>query len=276
MVSKKGINVFDAATLVERRSNQQLFFAQISRGNRSKSNLTELNATDALDTGFMSHNDWVAHGVRYGFIAKMIAKNKPATVLDVGCGRFPLLNYLWKNRSIDAFGYAGLDLRANEKWFEHLHWKRYDVYLIQMDLVLDAVSIMPHDLVICTEVFEHVPTDKAPLLMRRLYEWTDEGGMCIFSTPNAGVSDSTAENHKDENGKSREWKYMDKIRLAQSVGFKVEHAYGTFIAKRRIPESFWNDNTIAISEFLPHAMFTSFAAAGYPAESNNSLLVLRK
>lgn len=268
----------DEAQLIERRHNktQQLFYAEISKGNRSKSNLTELNATDQLDSGFMSHNDWVAHGIRYGYVAKTIAKEKPLTVLDVGCGRFPLLNYLWKNRSVDAFDYVGLDLRARPEWFEHLSWKKGHVYLVRMDLVLDDVAFPASDLVVCTEVFEHVPADKQPLFMKRLYKWTADGGTCIFSTPNAGVSDSTAENHKDENGQSREMSYKDKLNLAKSVGFKVQATYGTFIAKRRIPDEYWTETTLKAVEYLPNAFFTCLAAASYPAESNNSLFVLKK
>jgi len=262
--------------LHERRGSQNLWFTQVSKGNRSKSNLTELNATDALDTGFMSHNDWVAHGVRYGFISKTISKIKPNNVLDVGCGRFPLLNYIWKNRSVDAFDYTGLDLRANRKWFDHLKWKKGNVSLVQADIVLDKIQLGLYQLVVCTEVFEHVPTDKAELFVKRLYDWTAPDGTVIFSTPNAGVSDSTAENHKDADGKSREWKYKDKLALMKKVGFKVQDTFGTFIAKRRIPAEFWNENTDKISQFLPHAMFTVFCAAGYPAESNNALFVMTK
>lgn len=275
MATKTKLKQLDE-TLVENRGSQQLFFSQVSRGNRSKSNLTELNATDALDSGFMSHSDWMGHAVRYGFINDFIARKKPLTVLDVGCGRFPLLNYMWKNRSVDAFDYTGLDLRGRREWFEHLRWKKGDVHLVQMDLVLDEVAIVEHDLVISTETFEHVPADKQPLFMKQLYNWTTDGGYCIFSTPNAGVSKSTAENHKDENGRSREMSYKDKLRLAESVGFKVQNTFGVFIAKRRIPESFWNNHTSKVAEFLPNAMLAVFAAAAYPAESNNSLFILTK
>lgn len=266
----------DEASLVENRGEQQLFFAQISKSNRSGSNLTELNATDQLDAGFMSHNDWVAHGIRYGYVARTIQKEKPLTVLDVGCGRFPLLNYLWKNRSAEHFDYMGLDLRARKQWFEHLNWKKGDVFLTQMDLVLDEVELPPAYLVVCTEVFEHVPASKQPLFMKRLYDWTLEGGTCIFSTPNAGVSDSTADNHKDEHGISREMSYKDKLNLAQSVGFKVKATYGTFIAKRRIPQSAWTADLVKADDYLPNAFFTCLVAAAYPAESNNSLFVMTK
>lgn len=258
------------------RDGQVLTFKQISKKNTLNSNLTELNATDAVNNGFMSHNDWVAHVTRYGFEAKWIARNHPASVLDVGCGRFPFLNYLWRNRSVESFSYVGLDLRANERWFEHLGWKKGPVMLLQGDLVADNFGLDEFNLVICTEVFEHVPREKARKFMKQLYAWTAPGGTVIFSTPNAGVSDSTADNHKDENGVSREWTYEDKVNIARDAGFNIDATYGTFIAKKRIPEDFWTVTNRKAEEFLPHAMFTVFAASGYPRESNNALFVLSR
>lgn len=264
--------------LVETREKQKLYFDEVVKTNKSKSNLTELNATDAVNNGFMSHNDWVAHVTRYGYIQKMITKLKPKTVFEAGCGRFPLVNYLWRNRDQNKFKYYAADLRARVQWFEHLGWKKGDVYLVRDDLVLSRTLFndLRFDVTIATEVFEHVPTDKAPLFMKRLFNWTKPGGVCIFSTPNAGVSKSTADNHKDENGESREWAYKDKVNLAKSVGFEVVNTYGTFIAKSRIPEEFWTETTIKAADFLPHAMFTVYAAASYPAESNNSLFLLKR
>jgi 2-polyprenyl-3-methyl-5-hydroxy-6-metoxy-1,4-benzoquinol methylase len=264
-------------SLIEKRGTQKLSYAQLSKKNLSASNLTELNATDAVNNGFMSHNDWVAHVTRYGFIQKKIGQFKPKRVLEVGSGRFPLVNYLWRNRDQAAFEYTAIDLRARHQWFEHLGWKKGNVNLLQADLVLDDIDLgKPFDLVVCTEVFEHVPRKLAPMFMKRLADWTAAGGHCIFSTPNAGVSKSTAENHIGEDGKSREWTYKDKMKIAGDAGFKVLDTYGTFIAKSRIPEEFWTDDHLKAAEFLPHAMFTVYAAAAYPARSNNALFLLTK
>lgn len=251
-------------------------FEIISKKNIGGSNLTELNATDQLDNGFMSHNDWVAHGARYGFIDKWISRNHPKSVTEFGCGRFALLNWLHKNRSSDTFNYVGIDLRANEKWLEHLKWKKGNVRLIQADITYDALNISQADLVICTEVFEHVPREQQQNLLRTLYESTRHGGTCIFSTPNAGVSRSTAENHIGPEG-SRERKYTEKLAMVFKAGFQVINAYGVFIAKTRIPVTFWEDErNTTIFDFLPNSFATVFAAAPFPAESNNALFELAK
>jgi 2-polyprenyl-3-methyl-5-hydroxy-6-metoxy-1,4-benzoquinol methylase len=263
--------------LIERRDGQNLYFDQVTRGNRNKSNLTELNAFAAVDSGYMEHNDWTAHIMRYAYCNKIIAKIKPRVVIDSGPGVFNMVNYLWKNRSINPFTYYAIDLRANPRWFEKLKWKKGDVHMIQADLSIDRFPLPAADLVVSTEVFEHIGGGKQEDYMSYLFGLLKRGGYCIFSTPNAGVSDSTAENHIDpDSGESREWSYKDKIKLFGRVGFEVVGSYGTFIQQRKIPESFWNPKTRAAKEFLGAAFFSNFAATGYPELSNNSLQLLRK
>jgi len=131
--------------------------------------------------------------------------------------------------------------------------------------------------VVCTEVLEHVPRDKAVELISRLYDWTAPGGTCYLSTPNAGVSDSTAENHKDEDGVSREWSYQDKLDMVKYAGFEVLNSFGTFIALRNIPWDFMSNPQIQIiRKMLPYAFFTVFAAAPFPDRANNCLMELKK
>jgi 2-polyprenyl-3-methyl-5-hydroxy-6-metoxy-1,4-benzoquinol methylase len=251
-------------------------FIQLSKRNTLDSNLTELNATDAADGGFLEHTDWAGHVVRYGYAMKTITKTKAKSVLDVGCGRFPFLNYAWKNRATEEYTYTGLDLRAKEAWFEKLGWKKGDVTLIQCDLVLDEIPVTSSDVVICTEVYEHIGGGMQQELVNRLFKWTNPGGFCLFSTPNAGVSDSTAENHKDADGVSRERTYDEKIAAVQLAGFEVVKTFGVFIAKRRIPQSYWTAGTQLSESFLTNAMHSVLAAPAFPRESNNALFVLRR
>jgi 2-polyprenyl-3-methyl-5-hydroxy-6-metoxy-1,4-benzoquinol methylase len=242
------------------------------------SNLTELNATDAVNNGFMDHADWMAHVMRYAVVMKLMKRNNITTLLDVGCGRFPLLTYLWRNRvQMDGLHYTGIDLRANEIWNEERVPEYVTVELVKMNIVTDdPSSIKPCELVVCTEMLEHIDKALAPELMKRLYNWTLPGGALIFSSPNLGGSDTVASNHRGPDGSPREWTYAGKVRLLQNAGFTIASAIGTFIKLDHIPEDFWNDYTKDIRDKLPNAFFRVFAAAAFPQFANNAVFICTK
>lgn len=255
-------------------------FIEITKKNTLGSNLTELNAADSVNTGFMNHNDWLAHVTRYGHVMDAVQKRHAVSILDVGCGKLQLLKYLWRNRSQFEGVFTGLDLRAHEAWMDEIGWTKGNLNLVQMDIVLDSLPAQvpqQYDVVVCTEVLEHIPRESGVVLMKKLHDWTKPGGVCFLSTPNAGVSDSTADNHKDADGVSREWKYDDKVQLARQAGFSVTNAWGTFIAIKRTPEWFMElDYVKQIRTFLPYSYFSVFSAAPFPELANNCMMELTK
>jgi len=251
-------------------------FIDVSKKNKLKHNLTELNVERDVSRLHIDHSDWVAHLVRYGHASKIIDRMKPKTVLDVGCGRLNLITYLWRNRSKFHGLYTGIDLRATARWLDDCGYHG-DIRLYKMDIVTDPVELIAQsDLVVCFEVLEHVQRDYQQELMNRLYAWTAPGGLCLFSTPNAGVSKSIAENHVGPEG-PRERTYDEKVRMAETAGFTVERAWGTFAAITRLPAEIWDIPQLAAAkEYLPNSFIAVFAAASYPRESNNALFELRK
>lgn len=284
------------------KDSDRLFFSIQKRGtNELNSNLTELNAAHAVEKGFVTHNDWIAHTLRYAYAGKFIMKNKIQTVLDVGCGNLQLPYFAWRNRIPALKQYVGLDLRGNEKWLDEVGWAT-PLALVRADVVLDVEQIDEvsqsvlygdptdninvqgfdgYDLVVNFENFEHVPNESKAQLMANLFHWTKPGGYCLFSTPNAGVSDSTAHNHTDPvTGESREFPYETKLEMAKAAGFVVKETYGTFCGITRIPshkELLASSPVLrAAKEFLPHAWYTCVVAAAYPEFSNNALFVLRR
>lgn len=268
-------------------------FYELSDKNTLDCNLTELNASEAEDKGYQTHNDWMAHNDRYAYVWKQLTtsggkKLKEAkTLLDVGCGRLQLPHFFWRNRYSppEDFQYWGLELRATEKWLDLVGWKR-QLNLVKCDLVLDNLSEIEafpgqFDVVVCFETFEHVPREQGPVLMRRLYDWVKPGGTVFFSTPNAGVSESTADNHIGPDGVSREWTYEDKINLARDTGFNIIDTYGTFCGVTRLPaevqERIKSDPFLQkIKKYHTHSRFTTFMSVNYPEYSNNSLFHMER
>jgi 2-polyprenyl-3-methyl-5-hydroxy-6-metoxy-1,4-benzoquinol methylase len=244
----------------------------------NESNLTELNATDAVNNGFMFHADWMAHIMRYAVVTNLMRRNNVASLLDVGCGRFPLLTYLWRNRvQMQGLKYTGIDLRANETWFEGRTPEYVDVDLVKMNIVTDdPSSVEPAEVVVCTEMLEHINKELAPELLKRLYNWTLPGGVLIFSSPNYGGSKTVASNHLASDGSPREWTYGGKVALLQRAGFTIASAIGTFILLENIPQDFWTPYTNDIRDKLPNSFFRVFAAAAFPQFANNAVFICTK
>lgn len=248
---------------------------------KDESNLTELNAADDFNRGFMMHADWFAHVLRYGIIKNIIDKNNINSILDVGCGKLQLPIFLYMNRTKFTGKYTGLDARASEKWLEFAKnnynnfGNNFNIELIKINIVEDDYTINKHDIVICTEVLEHVPRNKAELLIKKLYNWTNNNGYLIFSTPNAGISKTVAENHCGPEG-SREWEYNEKIKLLENAGFIIENKIGTFIKLDKINDNRWDNDTKLLKDILPSAFFRTYLALLQPEQSNNALFICRK
>jgi 2-polyprenyl-3-methyl-5-hydroxy-6-metoxy-1,4-benzoquinol methylase len=252
-------------------------FVHVSSGNSLDSNLTELNATSAVNNGFVNHPDWLAHVMRYAVVMEYAKKSGKKNILDVGCGNFPMLTYLWRNRTpLDDMKYVGIDLRAREQWLQDGLPEKVDIELYKMDIIADDSSVIePADIVVCTEMLEHIDKIHAPELLRRLRKWTNDDGMMFLSSPNLGGSDTVASNHTDANGKPREWTYEGKCKLIEGSGFEIVEATGTFIRLDRLPAEFMNKHTRDIKKKLPNPFFRVFAAAAFPEFANNVMFTCK-
>jgi 2-polyprenyl-3-methyl-5-hydroxy-6-metoxy-1,4-benzoquinol methylase len=256
-------------------------FFDIRKDPLDRTGLTELNAAQSVDRGFVTHADWIAHVTRYGHVSDEVVRRKPHTILDVGSGKLNLAYFLWRNRRWLTHHHVAVDQRARESWLDVVGKPddNKNIDLIRMDIIHDELpDEVPnkYPMVVCLETFEHVPVADQQTLLNNLRKWTEPGGRCYFSTPNLGGSDSVAQNHIGPDG-VRERTYADKVEMVKQAGFDLVESYGTFATLKRVPQEIFEDPTIAAAKkYLPSAFFRGLIAAAYPAVSNNALMVLEK
>jgi hypothetical protein len=107
------------------------------------------------------------HGKLYGRssedllekIAPIIFKENPKSIMDFGCGRSSLINYFWKdgNRKLTKYDPA---IREHKK------------------LVVEH-----HDIVLCTDVFEHIPEIYLGGMIKTLHEISSKAIITVSLIP---------------------------------------------------------------------------------------------
>jgi glycosyltransferase involved in cell wall biosynthesis len=103
----------------------------------------------------------------------------PKTAIDVGAGPGQLVEKL-RELGVDACGFDGSE-HAFERADENVR-----PYLWQEDITLGLHSTAIHDLVICTEVAEHIPAEYADVLVRKLCNTCAIDGAIVFTAAPPG------------------------------------------------------------------------------------------
>jgi 2-polyprenyl-3-methyl-5-hydroxy-6-metoxy-1,4-benzoquinol methylase len=177
--------------------------------------------------------DQLAHVSRYLFIVEQMidyAKRlgRPLRVLDIGCGdvyiaRVLVSSFVVKKRDVVAL-YTGFDIddkilsRASGNLPQSL-----DIELVCGDVTdgdLAQFDTDAYDLVICTEVIEHI---KPEFVAAFLGEIKRIGVRAIISTPNfAGGTGKIPTDH------IKEWDCGDLAREMRAAGLEIRDSIGVF------------------------------------------------
>lgn len=156
----------------------------------------------------------------------------PARVLDLGCGRG------WLTNALSVFGdVLGTDVsdaavdRAREL-FPARRFERTDV-----PGLLDRHGPAAFDLIVSSEVIEHVERDAQPAFLRGARELLARGGCAIFTTPRGELWSAWRAAHAWEQPVEAWLTEAELDRLAAGAGFRVErrtraHVYGITPASR--------------------------------------------
>lgn len=117
--------------------------------------------------------------VRWRHIEKLLAltgRHRFGTIIDFGCGRG------WLTSLLTSYGDTlGIEpVRAVVK-----HGKRLYPHLRLEHGSLSKMRELNADLIVCSEVIEHIPDSEKPSYLRQFYTTLNPGGFLVLTTPRA-------------------------------------------------------------------------------------------
>jgi SAM-dependent methyltransferase len=164
----------------------------------------------------LSHSDHPGNRFRYHLIANELSRMglRPQSVLDCGCGDGSLLRVIAKR--IPCAKLHGIDIADNVP----LHRAGVPIHFRAEDLGRPLPEEMHglYDLVLCSEVIEHVENDE--MVLRNLADLSAPGGAVVLTT-------QTGKIYKTEQflGHIRHYDPRDLCTRVEQTGLKVQRCY---------------------------------------------------
>jgi 2-polyprenyl-3-methyl-5-hydroxy-6-metoxy-1,4-benzoquinol methylase len=162
-----------------------------------------------------SHGSHPGNLFRYELIAGELrrARLQPATVIDCGCGDGSLLSVI--SAAIECGELYGFDIAASVP-----PGLREAIHFQQQDLGAPVPALMQgqFDLVLCSEVIEHVQDDDT--VLANLFALARPGGMVVLTTQTGTI-------YKTEQflGHLRHYPFEQLQRRVEETGLKVVRAF---------------------------------------------------
>jgi len=99
-------------------------------------------------------------------------------LLDLGCGRGWLTQLLSLRANVLGLDPVHASVERARELFPHLEFKQG-----YSDDLLDDPDFQPFDIVVASEVIEHVPDGAKPGFVESIYRLLKPGGFCLLTTP---------------------------------------------------------------------------------------------
>lgn len=148
------------------------------------------------------------------FVRKIASDATQLRIMDLGCG------YGWLTKVLSEFGDAtGVDITIKEAK------KRYpDMKFQEANIIHDEIE-GNYDIIVSSEVLEHIAQENQQTFVRRIYELLSEKGYLILTTPNKPVAESLPQ---EDLQPIENW--LDKKSLIELVEpfFEIKHCGTTY------------------------------------------------
>jgi len=244
----------------------------VRKSSRRKDNEKETRKFDTTQLKlaqfkYQPHKDYLGHILRWGFAGKFVTRS--SRVLDVGCGQEQPFARSLGGANINTVPdlYVGVDLNKIKDPITRKNFDTYDEFnFIKNWRWLEEEYIMPFDVIVNFEVFEHMNMAYGRRLLKGMHDLLDKDGKLIFSTPIYSARYKMANNHINELTKAEMEKELHR------AGFVIVQQFGTF--------GNWNDlKKVATKEeialyktvgtFYSNDLLGCFLSPKYPEAARN-------
>jgi|SRR5690554_383932 len=114
----------------------------------------------------------------YKYLPLIKSYNKNSSILELGCGRGIMLEFLKDNGFKNTFGIDISEEQIKIALEKNLNVKKYDVF----DFFRESKNT--YDIIIALDFVEHFNKDEIILIFNLIFEHLNDGGIFIFHTPN--------------------------------------------------------------------------------------------
>lgn len=236
-----------------------------------------------MDDEHINHPDYFAHWLRWQHVWKYLWSTTPhdltigddlkSSILDVGCGDFPLLKFLYRNNfSFGIREYCGIDIRDLSKELETIpthHIFKFSRRFLQHDCSTEIPIQGRWDVIVCFETLEHMGKDDGIKMLHNLLRLMDKETVLFLSTP--CFYKSKASNH------IYEWEYAE-LEQQLKTEFVIDAVFGTFALQRIIKPVLTKDELSVFEKlrvYYHSNLISVIMAPLHPKQSRNCLWQLK-
>ncbi len=170
------------------------------------------------------------HNTVIAALQKVKLKQKPK-ILDLGCGNGDLTVRLSKYGETTAIDLSDEAIRIAKKRYPHINFICASIF----DVPIEENS---YDLIVSSEVIEHLTRDEQGKYVKLMHQSLAEGGYLILTTPNKKVVDALG---RKGDQPIENWLAIDELRQLLSDYFKILRVYTTYFEpiRYRIRNHYW-------------------------------------